>query len=287
MRTIENDFLKVSIADHGAELTSVTDKATGAEKIWTGDPDVWNRHAPILFPFVGKVYDGKYRIGSNEYDMRTQHGFARDQDFECIKRTDTSITHRLKATAGTRRIYPYDFSLLVTHSLLNRSLYVEWRIENREREIMYYSIGGHPGFLLPPDVKKEDCFLVFPGKSSLTYFQANAAGYALPDEKKVLSLKGGLAAWQDDIPDTWIFEDQGISSVGIALPDQTLYVTLNCPSFPLLAVWANPKGSFICLEPWFGRTDDEGFAGKVSEKPHIQTLKPGEETKISYSIDFH
>ncbi len=89
MHIIENEYLRVSIADAGAELTSV--KTRNIERIWTADPAVWNRHAPILFPFVGKVMDGKYRIGNVEYPMATQHGFARDMGFACIEETPTSV----------------------------------------------------------------------------------------------------------------------------------------------------------------------------------------------------
>lgn len=50
LHTIENDYLKVTVSDHGAELTSVYDKAQDFERIWCADPAVWNRHAPVLFP---------------------------------------------------------------------------------------------------------------------------------------------------------------------------------------------------------------------------------------------
>ena len=55
---IENDSLRVTVSDAGAELISVINKENDAERIWIGDPAIWNRHAPILFPFVGKVMDG-------------------------------------------------------------------------------------------------------------------------------------------------------------------------------------------------------------------------------------
>ena len=50
-------------------------------------------------------------------------------------------------------------------------------------------------------------------------------------------------------------------------------ILLDCGQFPMLAVWANPNGPFICLEPWFGRTDDAGFTGTIDQKPGIQTLE--------------
>ena len=40
-RIIENDFLKVTIDDHGAELVSIYDKEKDREVIWQGDPKFW------------------------------------------------------------------------------------------------------------------------------------------------------------------------------------------------------------------------------------------------------
>lgn len=290
IRVLENDCLRVSVADLGAELCSVKDKASGEERLWSADPAIWNRHAPILFPFVGKVTDGKYRFQDREYEMKTQHGFARDMVFARVEESGLSVSHRLRATEVTRRVYPFDFCLTVRHSLdaeRPRVLRVDWTVENTGDNEMLFSIGGHPGFLMPPGARKEDCLLCFPGKETLRYFGADPAGFALPEKPKVLSLDGGCAPYLADIPETWIFEGQGIDEVSVAGPDRKPYVTLRCPGFPMLAVWANPKGPYICLEPWFGRTDDAGFSGTLEEKPGIQRLRPGEERRIAYTMEFH
>ena len=49
-RVLENNFLRVAIDDHGAELVSIYDKEKDREVIWQGDPKFWGRHAPVLFP---------------------------------------------------------------------------------------------------------------------------------------------------------------------------------------------------------------------------------------------
>ena len=90
MEYIENEVLKVGVAYHGAELSSVIDKRTGKEMIWQADPAYWKRHAPILFPFVGNVNKGVYRYKGKEYSM-TPHGFARDMDFELLEKKDHMI----------------------------------------------------------------------------------------------------------------------------------------------------------------------------------------------------
>ena len=168
---------------------------------------------------------------------------------------------------------------------MDRRLRVEWTVENTGAARMYYSIGGHPGFLLPEGIRKEDCFLFFPGREALRYISVNRAGFALP-EVKPLPLSGGRAPYRADIPDTWIFEDGQVGAVGIALPDGKPYVRLDCEQFPLLAVWANPDGPFICLEPWFGRTDDEGFDGTIDQKKAVEALERGQEKAFAYTLDF-
>jgi galactose mutarotase-like enzyme len=284
-------MLRICVADAGAELSSVWDKASETERIWTADPAVWNRHAPILFPFVGKVAQGMYRYGGRSYPMKTQPGLARDMDFFCTHASPASVTHMLTASEATRAIYPFDFRLTVCHRLDPedpRQLHIEWTIENRGGADMLYSIGGHPGFLLPSDWGKHDCFLGFPGKETLDYFSVNPAnGLALPSVTHRLSLTDGLTPFADTIYNTWIFGGQGIDAVQIAGPDRAPFVTLRCEEFPLLAVWAKAEAPFICLEPWYGRTDDDGFTGTLAEKPGVEVLAPCGQRRIAYSICFH
>ncbi|MDY6325402.1 MAG: hypothetical protein SPL99_10155 [Catonella sp.] len=83
---LENEKLKISVAEHGAELCHLINKSTGAEYIWSGEA-YWKRHSPVLFPFVGAVSGGRYRTDGKEYEMG-QHGFARDMDFIFEGRSD-------------------------------------------------------------------------------------------------------------------------------------------------------------------------------------------------------
>ena len=135
-RVLENNNLKVTISDAGAELISVWDKSRNAERIWRGDSAVWGRHAPILFPFVGKVAGGKYSYRGREYKM-TSHGFARDRQFELVSEDGGSVTHVLRWNEESLTVYPFGFALYVKHSLENadsRSVKVEWRVVNEAVE---------------------------------------------------------------------------------------------------------------------------------------------------------
>ena len=79
--TIRNEFLSASIRTHGAELCSVQSLKSGREFLWQGDESVWDGQSPLLFPVIGRVKGGRYRLGDCEYAM-PMHGFAKDSDFE-------------------------------------------------------------------------------------------------------------------------------------------------------------------------------------------------------------
>lgn len=290
MRTIENDLLRVQISDHGAELSAVFDKTHGRDILWTADPAVWNRHAPILFPFVGRVYGNVYRYKGKEYPMG-QHGFARDMDFTCVDEKPDTVTHRLCSTDETRAVYPFDFTLTVTHRLEKNSLFVEWTVENPGDETLYFSIGGHPGFLCPvlPGTKQTDYFLSFPGHKKLTCKSVDVAtGTIQNDRQFTLETPNGCVAVTEHTfdHDALVFDDNQVKTVGILYPDKTPYITLHCPDFPSLGVWSKPNNTapFICLEPWTGRCDNTGFSGELPEKYGIQTLSPHEAFHRGYEI---
>ena len=89
--TIENQDIRLTVDSHGAEAVSVLNRHTGAEMLWQADPAVWGRHAPILFPYTGKLTGGKLRAKGMEY-AGGQHGFARDVEHTLVSQTgDTQI----------------------------------------------------------------------------------------------------------------------------------------------------------------------------------------------------
>ncbi len=91
--TISNGRVTATIKAAGAELCSLKD-AHGHEVLWQAGEE-WPRHAPLLFPIVGKLKDDVLRHRGQVYAM-TQHGFARDQRFQ-LDRAGTCV---LRAVAG-------------------------------------------------------------------------------------------------------------------------------------------------------------------------------------------
>ena len=50
--TLKNDHLNVVVDTFGAEMHSI--QHDDIEYLWQADAKFWGRHAPVLFPIVGK-----------------------------------------------------------------------------------------------------------------------------------------------------------------------------------------------------------------------------------------
>ena len=287
--TIKNEKLAVTIAAHGAELSSIYDKANDRELVWQADPAFWNRHAPVLFPNVGKYYGGHFTYNGTDYPMG-QHGFARDTEFEQAASGENFVTYRLCADEESKKVYPFDFVLEITHRLNGNRLTVEWNVKNTDDKEMYFTIGGHPAFNVNvlPDTDFEDYSLVFKeGTEKLSYVLLDAeSGTAIGDKVYELELTDSKYALKKDMfdKDALVFDGDQIEWAALALPDGKPYIALESKGFPNFGIWSKPGAPYVCLEPWCGRCDNKGFEGEISEKPGIIALKAGETFKKSYDI---
>ncbi|MGN0466205.1 MAG: aldose 1-epimerase family protein [Lachnospiraceae bacterium] len=291
-RKIENEKLIVEVCDHGAELCRIYDKKEQREVLWDANPKYWARYAPILFPNVGKHYLNEYRHEGNVYKT-SQHGFARDCDFELEQQTEDKIVHILKANEKTKEIYPFDFELEVTHTIEENAILVGWKVRNKGETPLYFTIGGHPAFRVPilEGTKQTDYYLKFEENDSVSYYLLDEkTGTAMVDKTIELPLKDGYYQVTDGMfeKDALIFVNDAVTKASICLPDKRPYVTVEAIGFPNYGIWAAKNNApFICLEPWFGRCDDTGYTGEMKEKPGIQTALPKEEWSASYRILIH
>ncbi|MFR8437623.1 MAG: aldose 1-epimerase family protein, partial [Lachnospiraceae bacterium] len=154
--TIENEFIRLTIDSLGAEMVSAVDRATGSEMIWCADPAVWNRHAPILFPYAGKLTGGHFKAADGKLYEGKQHGFARDMEHTLLIQTGHELTFELASSDKTRAIWPYDFALRTTFTLEGRHVRHTVSVRNTGRETLRFGLGFHPGFTLPFDDKHTD-----------------------------------------------------------------------------------------------------------------------------------
>ena len=284
---LENGKLCVEINELGAEAARIYDKERDTEVLWEADAKYWKRHAPVLFPNVGKTYHNTVKIDGTQYPT-SQHGFARDNEFRCIESGKTKASFLFASNEETKEVYPFDFELLITYTLEDKNLKVEWEVRNTGDEDMYFTIGGHPAFqFAEPDEVKSDYLLRFPGKESLEYVLINPAEAAVdPDKVYTLELQNECCQVTEEMfeKDALIFDNGQITEVWLCRKDGTPYAGMKCEGFPNFGIWSVKDAPFVCLEPWMGRCDNVGFDGELSEKPNVNHAAPGESFRQSYLI---
>ncbi len=275
--------LTAAVSARGAELCSLKN-ADGLEMIWQAGPQ-WPRHAPLLFPIVGRLKNDELNHRGKTYPM-TQHGFARDMRFEWVERETASCTLVLTDNAETRSHYPFAFRLLVGFLLSASALEVRLEITNSGDETLPASIGGHPAFNWPllPSIDKEAYRLRFSDDEPAPIRRLRdglmrAAQEPTPIQGRTLALSERLF---DD--DAVILDQPRSRSVAYAA-DSGPQIQLCWDGFHELGVWSKLGGApFLCIEPWHGFASPEAFDGEFSDKPGVMHLAPGETRNLTYRI---
>lgn len=288
MTTLSNEFLTVTVENHGAELSSI--RKGEKEYLWQADPQFWARHSPVLFPIVGAVWNGQYQVAGKSYKMG-QHGFARDMEFELLSATETEAWWQLKSTPETLLRYPYEFVLEIGYRLHENQVDVMWRVANPSKEKdLFFQIGAHPAFYWPEDglgyfrLSKNGKPIANPLSRSVITDQ----GCVDPERQATMFLdRGGLIplSWDTFAQDALIFPLSQVHKVELLHMDQSPYLSLEFEA-PLVGLWSPPgkHAPFVCIEPWYGRCDSVRFAGEYAEREHVNRLGAKEVFEVSYTI---
>jgi galactose mutarotase-like enzyme len=280
---IENSYFTVQVTSAGAEMKRLFAKPWHRELLWIPQEEkarkIWNRSSPVLFPIVGKLKNDSYRFGGKTYQM-SQHGFARDLDFECLVSTSDELEFFLKADAETFKSYPFCFELRVKYRLDGNALVVDYIVTNVDRQDIYFSIGAHPAFETP---RIENYEIRFEKK-----------------EKGFYHLENGLVNWDKLnamtattlFPNKKLFENDALifkdaKSHYVDLVDLRRHETIRVKgtNTPYMGIWAKESVPFVCIEPWYGVSDSEGHNLELVAKNGIQTLPMGKTFEFSYSIE--
>lgn len=282
---ISNDKITIQVDSLGAELKSLKSVPDNREYMWHGDPAFWGRTSPVLFPIVGGLRDGTFRVDGQEYSMG-QHGFARDMEFQLKSQVASEIWFTLNSDEETLKKYPYPFQLEIGYELVERTVIVKWRVAAQGREPIWFSIGGHPAFLCPidPGTDQTQYRLVFDTKESIV--SSCIEGGLLGKGKKTYALRNGILPVTADLfdEDALVVEGDQAHSVALARPNGEPYLTVEFDA-PLFGIWSPPKkkAPFICIEPWYGRCDGVDFVGDFKEREWTQQLS-GETFEAAYRI---
>ncbi len=273
--SISSGELSAQIDPLGAQLSLFQD-GMGRDLLWNGDPAVWAGRAPLLFPIVGTLAGGHYRLGTATYAL-SRHGFARGRLFSRVHRDATSATFELRADAETLAVYPFEFVLSVAFEVAGTTLTVTAKIGNEGAEAMPSSFGYHPALRwpLPYGHERAAHVIEFEHDEPAAVRRLDSSGLLLP-QGGTTPVVGRRLALTDDLfrADAVIF-DQLRSRHVIYGADEGPRIRVEFPDAAYLALWSKPGAPFVCIEPWHGVTDPVGFTGDFRTKPGVFTVLPG------------
>lgn len=278
---IKNESLTVEISTCGAEVQSV--KCDSRECLWSGDPEVWEGHAPVLFPICGRLTEENYTYNGEVYEL-CGHGFAKTAEFEVEKADENEAVFLLRDNDDTRSQYPFGFEFRVIYEVSGNELSVKYSVKNTDNKEMYFSVGAHEAYACPGGIE----------------------GYSLKFEKEeefeTLLLDGSflnrksleISKASDKLPlryeffklDTLIFDKLNSKKVSLIKNSGETVAEVDFSQFDNLLIWTIQNAEFVCIEPWNGLPDYTDTDGDLKNKAGIIPLKPNDEYDCEHKIRF-
>ena len=283
-------MLKIQTKKSGAELTSI--KYNGKEMLFQGSQvlDIngnafWKRQAPILFPIVGQLKNSQTQIEGETYEM-SQHGFARDMDFEEILKTESKHHYILKYNEETLKKYPYRFELHVIYEITEDILTVKYQVKNIDNKTIYFGIGGHPAFNC--DYSSGEYEIVFNEKEENIEFLKLKDGL-INTEKAENILQDNKIYLNENSFDNDAIIMKNLESNRVVLQNYKTnkkVLEFDFTGFPYLALWSKKRAPFVCIEPWKNTADSVDSTQIYKDKENIIELPIDKEFECKYSIKF-
>jgi galactose mutarotase-like enzyme len=259
----------------------------GRDLLWHGDAQSWPQSAPILFPIVGRLRDGRVRIGRDVFAMGV-HGFARSKQFAVVARAADHVRLALTHDAETTAAYSFPFVLTVDYRLTESALSIEFSVDNPGDAPLPYALGFHPGFRWPFAGGRPEQYAVVFEQEEIAEVPMITSDGLISRERRSVSLTGRSLPLSHDIManEALCFLHARSRSVRFVAPDGSA-IGVATEDFPHIALWSRPPAPFLCIESWTGHADPDGFEGDITSKPSMRYLASGERARHAAHMSYH
>lgn len=286
MITIQNNKLKATFSELGAELTSLINLETGKEIIWSGNTDFWGGQSPVLFPTVGALKNEQYIFEGKTYEL-PRHGFARRRVFEIKNSSENEVIFELKSDGESLKIYPFEFSLEIKYTLVENKLTISYQVKNLSEKEMYFSLGAHPGFAI--DTKNglnyNDYKIAFSDDEKLEIHPL--VDNLISDQTQTIELDNKTLPLFYELFSKDALVMTTMKSRELILKNKKNHhkIIFTFSNFPHFGIWAAKNADFVCLEPWQGIADLENHNQELTEKFGILKLEKNQDWIADWAVE--
>lgn len=285
---IENEYLRLRVSNVGAQIESLIRKSDGVEHIWCGDARVWGFSAPILFPYTGRIKDGKLIIRGKTVENAPMHGLVRTAQYDLVEHDAERLVLSTRENERTLAVFPYRFRLVCEFSLKGESLCQRLTVVNTDEERFSFGIGFHPGFAIPFD--EHHCFDDY----ELRFSEPQSPICVETPQGLCTDVRYCLAEKIASLPVSETLFDGGshcmlglsAETLGIYEKDSKRAVVCRIAGYPYCLIWSQPGvPHFVCIEPWHSLPDREDSHYRWEQKPAAATIEPGEQWSTELWIE--
>ncbi|BDQ12291.1 aldose 1-epimerase family protein [Sediminibacterium sp. TEGAF015] len=286
MIVLENNSLRVSISEKGAELQEIFNKETQLDYLWSGDATYWGKKSPVLFPIVGTLKNNSFHHNGNNYSLN-RHGFARDMDFKLTESKDARVCLSLDANQETLAHYPFIFRLNIIYELNKNQLSCTYEVINIDIKPMYFSIGAHPAFKVPLEAAFEfsNYQLVFNEKETEGKWPISEDGLIEEKPLPFFNNNNEITLTKELFyGDALVFKHLKSNSIELKNNHSKHGFVFSWKDFPFMGIWSAKNAPFVCIEPWCGIADSVNTTGELRQKEGMNLLVPGETFNRTWSV---
>ena len=164
-----------------------------------------------------------------------------------------------------------------------------YQVKNPSKQMLYFSIGGHPAFSVPlvPGTDYNDYYLEFDRPETTPRWPISKDGLiehepqALLENTRTLPLTRELFA-----KDALVLKHPASSGVALRSARTERGLRMDFPGFPFLGIWAAPGADFACIEPWCGIADSVDSNQQWVDKEGINRLEAGGVFERTWTLTF-
>lgn len=280
----------VTAVSFGGQITSI--RKGDLEYLWQADPAWWKGQAPILFPIVGCLRDGRAMTACGPTEM-PRHGIIRRTEHKVLQASDTAVTFEISPNEAMKQAFPYDFTLRMSYALKSPcTLETHFTVINSGTETLLFTLGGHPAFNVPIDPSNGEDFadyeLHFTKAMTCSCPMMNGNGlYDMERTMPLLQNESVLKLSHEVLSrDVLTFHDVPDSTATLKGSRSGRGVKLTFPGFEYLGVWSAANAApFVAVEPWVGCSTCSDEDDVFEHKRGIVELPKGETFERAFTIE--
>lgn len=270
---LDNGILRLELTNMGGEMASLIYK--GMDVLYKGDGPYWSGKNPSLFPMISSPNAKQYTYNGKTYTCRN-HGLIRYMNLETIVDDGEKVSMRLVSNDETRKEYPFDFEYVITYRLDNNRVLINYDITNKSNEVMPFTFGIHPGFIVRDF-----------NTMSLYFIDDEDGDLISVDNRDLGKIKlGNYTNYHNDLNKLQTIVLKNLKSKQVVLKTNEYDVTVDMSKFKYLGLWSqNDKADYLCIEPWLSNNFIEDAINPFDPKFELEYLKPNETFNIDYYIE--